>query len=431
MSIRWKIALAMAAIAALATISIGVASYSSTRDRLLAEVDRSLIEFDGAVADRRLGPEVLRQRTLLSGFEAQVINADGLVGQSTFSTPIALQAAAAEVVGQPRANSFTTISTADGDYRVRTVGLARGAVQIARPLEETNRVLQGLRTRTIVFVLLVAAAAAGAGLWIAGRVTASLRRLTIAAETVESTGKLDVHVREQGSDEVGRLGVAFDSMLNALARSKDEQRRLVEDAGHELRTPLTSVRTNIDTLRRFPSLSDAQRDAIVDDLHAETEELAELVNEVVAVASGESDNEPRTTFDLSVVAIELAARYERRSGHSIRVDAEPSPVSAQRSAVQRAVSCLFDNATKFDASGGGIEVVVRDGVISVSDRGVGIPESELASIFERFHRSAESRTMPGSGLGLSIVREMAERHGGEVFASNRPGGGATVGFRLR
>ena len=155
------------------------------------------------------------------------------------------------------------------------------------------------------------------------------------------------------------------------------------------------------------------------------------MNEVVAVASGESDNEPRTTFDLSVVAIELAARYERRSGHSIRVDAEPSPVSAQRSAVQRAVSCLFDNATKFDASGGGIEVVVRDGVISVSDRGVGIPESELASIFERFHRAAESRTMPGSGLGLSIVREMAERHGGEVFASNRPGGGATVGFRLR
>jgi two-component system sensor histidine kinase MprB len=421
----------MAAIAAVATISIGLASYSSTRDRLLAEVDRSLAEFDTAVAERRIGPEVLRQRTVLSGFEAQVIGADGSVAQTTFSAPIALQAEASEVVGQPRANRFTTISTADGAFRMRTVGLPRGAVQIARPLDETNRVLQGIRTRTILLVLLVSAAAAGAGLWIAGRVTASLRRLTIAAETVESTGKLDVHVREEGSDEVGRLSVAFDRMLSALARSKDEQRRLVQDAGHELRTPLTSVRTNIDTLRRFPSLSDEQRDSIVDDLHAETEELTELVNEVVAVASGESDNEPRTTFDLAEIAVELAARYERRSGQCIKVDSTSSLVSAQRSAVQRAISCLLDNATKFDASGADIEVVVAEGTVSVSDRGVGISESELVLVFERFHRADESRAMPGSGLGLSIVREMAERHGGDVFASNRPGGGATVGFRLR
>jgi two-component system sensor histidine kinase MprB len=110
--------------------------------------------------------------------------------------------------------------------------------------------------------------------------------------------------------------------------------------------------------------------------------------------------------------------------------AEPTPVVAQRAAVQRALSCLLDNATKFDSSGAPIEVSVREGGIAVADRGTGIPASELALVFERFHRTDEARTMPGSGLGLSIVRDVAERHGGSVFARNREGGGAVVGFRL-
>ena len=98
--------------------------------------------------------------------------------------------------------------------------------------------------------------------------------------------------------------------------------------------------------------------------------------------------------------------------------------------MQRAVSCLLENATKFDTTGGPIEVEVAAGEVTVSDRGIGIAEDELTRIFDRFHRSNEARTMPGSGLGLSIVRDVARRHGGEAFASNRPGGGAVVGFRI-
>ena len=88
------------------------------------------------------------------------------------------------------------------------------------------------------------------GSLIAERVTATLRRLTSAADTVRSTGRFDVNVSATGNDEVSRLSVAFGSMLESLDRSRAEQRRLVEDAGHELRTPLTSVRTNLDVLRR-------------------------------------------------------------------------------------------------------------------------------------------------------------------------------------
>lgn len=434
MSLRWKVALAMAAIATLATVAFGVASYRTTRDRLYAEVDRSLIELDGAVGGRRPGRDLDHDDPLdrgpLAGFAAQLISPNGVVLQSTFPQTLPVTEAELALTGNPRASTFRTVDTSAGEYRVRSVGLPRGVVQVGRPLDETNRVLRSLRARSLMLALLVAAAAAGAGLWIAGRVTASLRRLTLAAETVESTGRLDVKTHEGGSDEVGRLADAFDRMLAALSRSKDDQHRLVQDAGHELRTPLTSLRTNLDSLRRYPGMGEADREAIIGDLHAETAELTELVNEIIAVASGEVENELAEPFDLAVLAADVATRYERRTGRQIVVVADSTLVVAQRAGVQRALSCLLDNAQKFDSSDGPIEVTVHDREVAVADRGLGIPEHEIALIFERFHRADEARTMPGSGLGLSIVREVAQRHGGEAFARNRDGGGAVVGFSL-
>jgi two-component system sensor histidine kinase MprB len=427
-SLRWKIALAMATIVSLATIVVGVASYRSARERLLAEVDRSLLDIDTLAEFRRGRP--LPERGPLAVFDAQFVREDGTVGESTFQEPLPVTDEAVALIGRPRIDVYSTVGTDDGEYRVRTIGLQRGAVQVARPLDETNRVLESLRTRTVLLVLLVTAAAIAAGLWIAARVTESLRRLTSAAEHVEATGRLDVHVDDDGDDEVGRLAGAFDRMLAALERSRAEQHRLVQDAGHELRTPLTSLRTNLDTIRRFPDLSAADRDAIVADLHDETEELTDLVNEIVAVASGDVINEPKVEFDLAELTREIAERYERRSGRPIVVEAVPTSVMAQRSGVQRAVSSLLDNARKFDTTGGSIDVSVGGGAVTVSDRGPGIPDDELALIFERFHRADEARTQPGSGLGLSIVRDVALRHGGDVFAHNRAGGGAVVGFRL-
>lgn len=435
MSLRWKIALAMALMVSLTTVAVGVISYRTTRDRLFAEVDRSLLDIDGSINDRRFDLDTrLSDQGPLPGLVGQIVRSDGTVAQSTFPEPVALSDRELSLVGTNRASVFSTVDTSEGAYRVRTVGFPRGAVQVGRSLEETDRLLQSLRTRTLLLVLLVAVAAIVVGLWIAERVTASLRRLTSAAEHVETTGRLDVTTLEPGTaagaDEVSRLSVAFDRMLAALARSKQDQHRLVQDAGHELRTPLTSLRTNLDTLQRFPDLPDADRDEIIEDLHAETEELTELVNEIVAVAVGESSEEASEEFDLAAVVADVAARYERRTGRPIHVETTPSIVVAQRSSVQRAVSCLLDNARKFDESGGPIEVVVGDCAVRVSDRGRGVPDADLPRIFDRFYRSDEARTMAGSGLGLSIVREVAERHGGEVWAANRRDGGVTVGFRL-
>ena len=117
-------------------------------------------------------------------------------------------------------------------------------------------------------------------------------------------------------------------MLNALAASRADQQRLVQDAGHELRTPLTSVRTNLAVLRRHPDLDPETRRKVLDDLHAEVEELVVLVEEVVALAQGAVDDTPPTRIELGRLARTVAERAERRHGRPVVVSADQSAVEA-------------------------------------------------------------------------------------------------------
>lgn len=435
-SLRWKLALAMVVMSSFATIAFGLASYRSTEQRLIAEIDRSLAEIQRGVVERALGGGVFRSDGL-DTVSVLIVGPNGAVLQSTFP---------AGVTSHPTSARTATVATSEGDYRVRATQFSGGGVaMVGRPLDETYRVLEGVRNRTILLIGLVAAAGALIGVWLADVFTAPLRRLTAAADEVAESGRPAAGVARvpDGSaarrDEVSRLSAGFGRMLRALARSQEEQERLVQDAGHELRTPLTSLRTNLDTLRRYPDIPPEQRAAIIDDLHAEAQELSELVDEIVAVAGGgltaDGAGEAYDGFDLHAAASALAVRYSRRAGREVRVHGEPLAVVAQRTGVQRAISCLLDNARKFDTTGGPIDVTVAsdpDGRarVTVADRGPGIPTDELDLVFDRFHRAAEARTLPGSGLGLSIVKAVAERHGGGVHAAPREGGGAEVGFTI-
>ena len=207
--------------------------------------------------------------------------------------------------------------------------------------------------------------------------------------------------------------------------------RLVQDAGHELRTPLTSLRTNLSVLRRHPDMEPAMQKRILDDVDGEVGELTNLVNELVAVASGELADQPPQDVFLGEIAQRVAERVGRRRGRDITVDVESvAPVHVPLAGVERAIANLIENAAKFDQSGGAIRVEVAAGRLTVFDNGPGIPNDDLPLVFERFHRGAVSRTLPGSGLGLAIVREVVERHGGSVHAANRADGGAAVGFEL-
>lgn len=432
MGLRWKIALSLATVALIATAAVGLISYRTTSVRLLGEVDRSITQASQQMIGRADDGGIrVPNRGLLEVYSVRVLAADGTIVASSFAHDVGVNEGAAAVIGSPRALDRDTVSVDGESVRLHTIGLQNGAVQVARSLDEVDSVLDDLRRRTLLLVVFVSVAAALVGWLIAGTVAAPVRRLTRAAEEVGSSGRLDVEVPGTGTDEVGRLGAAFRYMLSALAVSRTEQQRLVQDAGHELRTPLTSLKTNLSVLRRHPEMSSDMRDGVLDDLDGEVTELTDLVNELVAAASGELGELANERIDLPELVSDVADRVARRRSRDIFVDVRSAAaVDAPRSSLDRAVTNLVDNACKFDESGGPIEVVVDGGSLTVLDRGPGIPAGEEERIFDRFHRADGARSMPGSGLGLSIVRDVVVRANGSVSASRRDGGGAEIGFTL-
>jgi two-component system sensor histidine kinase MprB len=432
MGLRWKIALSLATVALIATSAVGFISYRTTSTRLLDEVDRSIVQASQQMLDQARDDRIrVPSRGLLEVYWVRVLGSDGSVAATSFPDGVAIEPAAASVIGQARGFDRATVSVDGGEARVHTIGLPNGAVQIGRSLDEVDSVLDDLRRRTLLLVIAVSMAAALVGWLIAGTVAAPMSRLTKAAEDVGASGRLDVEVPGTGTDEVGRLGAAFRYMLGALAVSRAEQQRLVQDAGHELRTPLTSLKTNLSVLRRHPEMTPEMRDGVLDDLDSEVTELTDLVNELIAVASGELEAQPNERIHLGDLAREVADRVGRRRSRDVIVSVGTiAAVDAPRSALDRAVTNLVDNACKFDQTGGSVDVVVDGGTLTVLDRGPGITPGEEERIFDRFHRSDGARSMPGSGLGLSIVRDVITRAGGTVRARRRDGGGAAIGFTL-
>ncbi len=239
----------------------------------------------------------------------------------------------------------------------------------------------------------------------------------------------------RGSDEIARLATAFNQMLTALDASRDRQRRLVTDAGHELRTPLTSLRTNIDLLTQADGtdrdLAPGVRSELLAAIASQIGELTTLIGDSTEPAREEPLAPVVGAVDLAEVVERAVARVRlRASGVGFDLHLEPWEIVGESAALERAVTNLLDNAAKYSPREGTITVTVHDGVLVVDDEGPGIEPDDRDQVFERFWRAEESRTMPGSGLGLSIVRQVAERHAGSVTADEAPGGGSRLVLRL-
>jgi two-component system, OmpR family, sensor histidine kinase MprB len=314
---------------------------------------------------------------------------------------------------------------ADGLHlRVLTATLGPiGAVQVARSLQDADRVLDRLRWVLIVLVALGTALAAGVSRLVSARVIAPVTELTDAAEHIEATGDLSRRIDADGHDEVGRMAARFNAMLARLQTSQAQQRQLVADASHELRTPVTSMRTNVEVLRDAPAMDEADRRALLDDVVEQAEELGNLVGDLIVLArDGEA---PPVTEDVRLDEL-VGEAVVRARRHAPAVDftlrAEPCVVSAAPDRIGRAVNNLLDNAAQHADR---VEVTVSaDGVLAVRDHGPGVPPEDAPLIFDRFYRGATARGRSGSGLGLAIVRQVAESHGGSVRVEAPEDGGA-------
>jgi two-component system sensor histidine kinase MprB len=257
-----------------------------------------------------------------------------------------------------------------------------------------------------------------------------VRRLTASVEDIARTQRLDP-IPIEGSDEVARLSQSFNQMLHALSASQHRQRQLVADAGHELRTPLTSLRTNLDLLVQADAssgFSPESRAELLSDVRAQIGEMTTLIGDLVELARDEPVPPTVEPVELTAVLGQAVARVRRRADVEFDVHTAPWWVTGDADALERAITNLLDNAAKWSPEGGVVTVRLEGGTLTVADQGPGISPEDLPHVFERFYRAAESRGMPGSGLGLSIVRSIAERHGGSVRAESGAEGGAI--FRL-
>jgi two-component system, OmpR family, sensor histidine kinase MprB len=431
-TLRRRLAL-MSALAVGVTVALAsLACFVAMRHELRAQVDGPLraqgesIARRGEVIGRRLpGPPKG------SGGPAefsQVVAPDGEVRDRFGGLAIAVapgDRAAALGDGRP----FLSDRTAGGVHlRVLTVPIqGLGAVQIGRSLEGVDNVLARLRIVLVLLVVVGTAFAAAMARLFSRPVMQPITDLTRTAEHIEATGDLGRRLGARGTDEVGRMAERFDAMLDRVQASQVAQRRLVADASHELRTPVTSLRTNMEVLLAGAQLEEGERRALLRDMVGQSEELSALVGDLIELARGEEGDPPAEDVALEGLVAEAVERARRHApGVRFRADLAPCSLQGVPDRLGRAVNNVLDNAARFSPAGGVVEVMLRDGTLSVRDHGPGVADEELALLFERFYRGPTTRERQGSGLGLAIVRQVVESHGGTVEAANADGGGLVL-----
>lgn len=442
MKLQSRLALTVASAAALAIFVMASAFWVLGARQQRESVDQSLL--DAARQPRELVAQADRgDRRSNRGFDG-VFGTPSAADDRVFTRVRVTNGRGDVLIDQglpavdvPTEPTITTVTIDGGRFRMAAAplgpnGLA-GVVQIARNVEDLEDGVTRLRRQILLGSLLGIGLAGLLGAAVARRLTAPILEVSTAAEQLALRQDLPSRINVDRTDEIGDLAKSFNQMLAALEVSRDQQRRLVADASHELRTPLTSLRLKIDLLDKTPTLPEAQRQDLLSGAATELERLTTLVAELVSLATDPTNtDEQATSASLAALAEQVAEEARRSSGRTIIVRAAPAGnVDVRVKMVSRAVSNLVSNASKYSPSHEPIEIVVEGNRIEVHDRGSGIPEADLPYIFDRFFRSSEARTRPGNGIGLAIVKRVAELHGGETWARNAsPGPGAIVGFSV-
>ena len=431
MSFRLRVTLLATAAVAIAVVAASGVVYVVVRHQLLGEVDSSLVnrardfaEHPGPVP----GIVPLGPRAPLGGPPTylQVVGSDG----SGAAVPLPGLIRAEELASGNTGRPFFSDGSVQGVHvRVYSAQLGNGlALQVARPLDEVDHTLHRIGLYLLFIGLGGIGLASGLGLLVGQAALRPVGRLTQVAEEVTETRNLSRRIGAgSGSrDELGRLASAFDEMLGALDSSVKAQRQLIADASHELRTPLSSLRTNVEVLAGGKELSTDERGRLLADVIGQVEELSMLVGDLVELDPDAPPELEEVRLDELVEDVVARARV-RTPKVEYQTELEESVVEASRPQLERAVSNLLDNAAKWSDS---VEVRVAGSEVTVRDHGPGIAEEDLPHVFDRFYRAAAARHLPGLGLGLAIVRQVAVSHGGEVTAENAPDGGAVVRLRL-
>jgi two-component system heavy metal sensor histidine kinase CusS len=280
------------------------------------------------------------------------------------------------------------------------------------------------------------------GYWISSRSLRPVDEMTMAARSIGANnlgGRLAV---PPARDELSRLAEAWNETLARLEESFMRMERFTADAAHELRTPLAALRTTAQLSLRRPREPQEYRD-VLNQVASISERMNQLAENLLAVARGDHSLAPHafSRMDLAAILRELAAEIELLTvdrGVTLKLNIQPGPLIMQGEAdsLRRLVAALLDNAIKYTPPGGTVSLSLeQDGseaVVTVADSGCGIVPEELPRVFDRFYRVDPSRDRQtgGYGLGLSIAKQIASAHQGELKVSSVPGQGSTFVLTL-
>ena len=332
--------------------------------------------------------------------------------------------------------SVRTVRIDDSFYRVAAVHAEDNtALVVAQSMESVQSAIEQLIFILLLTLVLGVAVAGLTGWAVARRGLRPVRELTFAAERVARTEELQP-IEVGGPKDIARLTNSFNTMLRALDASQSLQRRLVADAGHELRTPLTSLKTNIELLilsSNSPNrpLTEIERTELLADISAQINELTALIGDLVELSRDEPVRKDPRPVDLAELVEESVERVQlRATAVRFKTDLQPWLVFGDRDELERAITNVLDNAAKWSPDNGTVSVTLHEGVLKIHDQGPGISPEDAPYVFDRFYRSHEARTLPGSGLGLSIVKRAIERHGGEISVDQNQPLGTTIIIKL-
>jgi two-component system, OmpR family, sensor kinase len=448
MSLRLRLTLITTVVLAVVLAIFGAGVYvlldRNLRSRVDARIQQRAVEVAramrfgaGSVAFRDLG--FGRPDTYI-----QIVSVDGeILDRSEALGTAALPVGSLVLAVGKGAHQAATFDAVVGDTPLRmrafpltSLGQPAGALLIAARLDDVFDTLHRLRSLMLLAGLAGIALTAGLGWRSARTALRPVEEIGATAHEIGVTGDLSRRVASGRTDELGRLGDAFNTMLDrleaaqaALSRTVETQRRFVDDASHELRTPLTIMRGNLELVARDPSMPASERVAALRDAIEEAERMSRLVDDLLALARVDAGMAmPGTDVHLARLVHEVAHGARPVAGErnvSVAIKADGLRVRGSEALIRRLLENLTDNAIKYTPPSGSVAISLEeegdDAVLRVSDDGIGMSPEELAHIFDRFWRSDSSRERPGSGLGLAIAKAVAEAHGGSIEATSRPG----------
>ena len=341
----------------------------------------------------------------------------------------------------PSLEPQSTIQTKAADVVVSTgnapakIGYVRvwvyGTDTLLRPIDEQFR--QNSYQAMIFASVLAIVLAMCLGFLFARNLVNPINRMTRTAQAIKG-GDLSARTNLTGDDEIARLGETFDEMAESVQQDRELEHRLTTDVAHELRTPLMAIQSTVEAMVDGVFAANTER---LETVNSEVERLSRLVDALLRLSRLENRNTPmkREVVDVGELVSSIIATHEAYvidSGLTLSFQADENVrVYGDADMIRQATANLISNAVRYTPEGGHISVRVKQGdimaSIAVQDTGIGLTPEEEKMVFSRFWRAdaGRNREYGGLGIGLAVVKEIVDRHGGWVHVEGKPGQGAT------